>query len=275
MRFLIRRIADKFPLLNKYWSPYQEKSDFQYFQKNCKNYKIIPFGNYCLPRVVTTLNRLKPTKKYGEESFPFDLCFSDFECNIKLLSNKFRGFYKNLKIDKTKNCYINKQLNMIFNHDVMPLDEFKTRYNNRIKNLYTILKNNDKYLYFIIATFKPITNKLIESFIKEITKYRETKTYSIIVINQSERPLRSHRKNVYCIDLFNDSSFKYLNRTRDWCKELKKMDTFSARFFNHKLYKKLKEIIKSNSRHTKRHSFRWTFSRYLTTKFRKFFAQPN
>ena len=249
MRFLITKIAKRFPSLDKYWESYQEKNDFQYFSDNCKNYKIVPFGNYCLPRVITTINRLKPTKKYGEESFPFDLCFSDFECNIKLLSNHFRRFYNNLEFDKTRQCYINKRLNMLFNHDSMPLDEFKIRYNNRIKNLYNLLKHDHRYIYFIIATFKPITNKQIELFIKEMTKYRPIKTYSIIVINQSEKPLRNHRKNVYCIDLFNDASFKKLNRTRDWCKELKRMDTFCARIFNHKLYVKLKQIIKSNSIH--------------------------
>ena len=55
-------------------------------------YKIISLDTYCLPRVITTINNLKPTKEKGEKTCPFDLAFfNDVDAIIKLLDTDFHS----------------------------------------------------------------------------------------------------------------------------------------------------------------------------------------
>lgn len=103
MRLFLGRIFKNFPILKDFWIKYIEVSDSKYYKTHCQNYEIIPFGNYCLPRVITTVNRLKIPKKYGGKSFPFDLCFSNFSLNTKLLSTKFDDFFDDIEYDNEKN----------------------------------------------------------------------------------------------------------------------------------------------------------------------------
>ena len=66
-----------------------------YIKKKKKAYKIIPLGTYCLPRVIATLNKLKPTKEQGELSCPFDLAFfNDINKNNELIKTKFEKFFE-------------------------------------------------------------------------------------------------------------------------------------------------------------------------------------
>ena len=220
------------------------------FKNIRKNYKIIPFGNYCLPRVICTISGLKQSKQEGEESFPFDLCFSVFEENLKLLSSKFEFFYNNIEYntnEKVSNCWENKSLQMLFNHDFMPsLNEFKERYDNRIKNLYAILKDENKHLYFLVATWSYIKKEKIESFINEILKYRPRKSFSLIIINQSTTKTEYFSEDIYCINLNKDKTFVKINKESDWVGELKKMKDINAIRFNYKVIKKLSKILKSH-----------------------------
>lgn len=244
MRFLLSRIFKNFPYINSLWLSYLGKSDFDFYSKHCKNYKIVPFGNYCLPRVITTINRFKPTRKYGEESYPFDLCFSNFSLNVELLSTNFNNFFDDITFDKEKNYWINNKTGMIFNHDSLTQKEFVKRYKNRIKNLYKVLDNQSIHIYFIVATFEIISVEDVDLFIKVINRYRTNETFDLIIINQTNKFQAYNNKNVYSINLKHDKSFKKINKISDWVGELKKMKTFDARYFNHKIISKLSKIIK-------------------------------
>ena len=203
-----------------------------------------------MPRVITTINSLKPSKQDGEESFPFDLCFSEFESNVKLLTERFKYFYDNFEYKSHitaggEKCWQNKQINMICNHDLMPSpDEFKQRYDNRIKNLYTTLKNNSKYLFFLVATKEPIESKFLDLFFKEVSKYRDIKTFKLIIINQSEQKMSYRHKHLYCIDLSKDKLFAEIDKTHEWVGVLKQQNTFNALLFNYKICKKISKTIK-------------------------------
>lgn len=244
MRFLFSKIFKNVPLINHHWLSFLGYIDAKHFKKISLKYKIIPFGCYCLPRVITTINRLKPTRKHGEESFPFDLCFSDFNSNLHFLSSEFQDFFDNLTFDNKRKYWINEKYNLVFNHDHLSLDEFKERYNKRIKNFYSALNNKSKYIYFVIATFQPITNLQVKSFIDEINKYRNSMTYSIIIINQSTTSIKYNDENVYSIDLTQDKCFDKINGKGLWAMNLKKMKSFNARFFNYKVNSKLSKIIR-------------------------------
>ena len=61
MKFIIGRILKNIPFLDKIWLSVMEYCNFKYYDKHCTSYKIIPFGDYCLPRFIATINRFKPT----------------------------------------------------------------------------------------------------------------------------------------------------------------------------------------------------------------------
>ena len=247
MRFFLTRIFKNIPFLNKYWLSLLEYFDFKYYDKHCQNYKIIPMGDYCLPRVITTINRLKPTKKYGEKSFPFDLCFSDFNSNTHFVNSHFNDFFDDVESDDKQNCYVNKKYNCVFNHDQMPIDEFKEKYTNRINNLYSAISDTSKHLFFLIASFTPIEDKQIEAFINTVNKYRPDGKYSVIIINQSDKKFEYDIKNVYCIDLSDDDNFNKMNIKGEWALDLKKMKGRYAKAFNRKIISELYEIIKKSN----------------------------
>lgn len=245
MRFLLSGIFKRISLLNNYWVSYLEKIDFKHYDKISKKYKIIPFGCYCMPRVITTINRFKPTKKYGEESYPFDLCFSEFSLNIYLLSSGFKDFFDDIKLDSSQYCYVNEKYRMKFIHDNLSIEEFKTRYKKRIENLYSSIKDRTRHIYFLIASFKPVSDSEINTFINEICKYRNKNSYSIILINQSDKKINYEYENVYVIDLVGDKIYKKLDRNGLWVEKLKSMRKISARIFNYKIASKLSKIIKA------------------------------
>lgn len=220
------------------------------FKSKWKQYKIIPFGCYCLPRVITTINGLKPSKKDGEKSYPFDLCFSKFDLNLDLLSNKFKHFYKDLEYEKracieNNYCWVNNRFNLVFNHDTTEsLKDFKQRYDRRIKNLYNDIKDENVFAFFIISTWNPITNEKINMFIKEIKKYRKENTFCVIVINQSNEKTVYTNKDIYCINLSKDKSFRKINKKGEWVDQLKDIKNRQALLFNNKVVKQLARIIK-------------------------------
>lgn len=244
MKFIIGRFVKNYPFLKKCWFSFLDYFDFKYFRKYCSGYKIIPFGNHCLPRVITQVNRFKPPKRFGEESFPFDLCVSDFSINIELLATNFKNFYDETIYDDANKFYINNQLKMRFYHDDMSFSQFKERYNNRINNLYKILKNKELHIYFLVASFNEISEDTIKQFIEEINCYRETSTYDLIIINQSKEVIKSKYENVHVIDLTKDNLFEKINKKGAWAGQLKYMKSISARVFNHKISSQLSKIIK-------------------------------
>lgn len=244
MRFLLSGIFKRIPFLNNYWVSYLEKNDFKHYDMISKKYKIIPFGCYCMPRVITTINRFKPTKKYGEESYPFDLCFSVFSLNTSLLSSGFKDFFDDIEFDNSKYCYVNEKYRMKFIHDNLSIEEFKIRYKKRIENLYNSIKDETKHVYFLIASFEPVLDSEIKAFIDEINKYRSKNTYSIILINQSDKKINYEYENLYVIDLTGDKIYKKLDRNGLWVEKLKSMRKINARIFNHKIVSKLSKIIK-------------------------------
>lgn len=104
-------------------------------------------------------------------------------------------------------------------------------------------------MYFLVATLSCIPQKQIKTFIKEILKYRKPDSFSVIIINQSKQRIKYRDKNLYCINLHKDKSFKKINKNGDWVGELNKMQDINAMMFNYKVIKKLSKILKSRRFH--------------------------
>ena len=215
-------------------------------KKTHKNYKIIPIGTYCLPRVITTFCGLKLRKKDGEKSCPFDLAFfTNLDRNIELLDNKFNLFFDNLRYDEEKHWWVNDDYNAVLNHDgELSKEELIARYRSRINNLYEYLNNKNIHLYFLLATSDKITDTQIKRLIEVIKKYRSIESFSLIIINQSKTKYTSYNENIHVIDMTKDKTFNKINKRGLWVDKLKKRKNINAIIFYYKVTIPLKKIIK-------------------------------
>ncbi len=198
-----------------------------------------------MPRVITTLNHLKPRKEQGEKTCPFDLCFSNFKMNIELLQNKFSSFYDDIEYNSEQNYWENKKYKMIFNHEKnFTLEELKARYNQRINNLYEYIVNKDLYIYFLIATFEKISVRNAKKFISLIKDIRGDKNFSVVFINQYKKRKISFCKQIKIINVTNVERFKEINKNGSWSQELVTLESKNALIFYKKITAELLKIIK-------------------------------
>lgn len=68
------------------------------YEKYNQKYIIIPFGDNCFPRTLASINGIKPYRKEGELTCPFDQILSSFIDNVDLFVNDFDGFFDNLEL---------------------------------------------------------------------------------------------------------------------------------------------------------------------------------
>lgn len=187
---------------------------------NYNGFKIICLGTYCLPRVIATYSYFKPRRSSGEKTCPFDLAFCwDFEGIINLLDNEFENFFdeveynylinKKIKDDLAKifGCCLtgkvwkHEKAGIVFNHEnYIPFEQFKSLYSKRIKNIFEYIKNTDNEVYFLIATFNPISDEQITRLNNVVTRFREKDSFFNIIINQSGEKLNITQENTYIID---------------------------------------------------------------------------
>lgn len=229
--------------------------DYIYFKFIADWYTIIPIGTYCLPRVISTLTHLKPTKKLGEPTFPFDLAFfNDMDVIADLIRNRFSNFYNGLEYvpehetvpGPDRGCYINRRLKAIFNHDgMLTKEQFVRRYNSRIKNFYNCLSNkNSKKIFFIAAVSANIDQCTVDNILNAIKIYRNTENFSIIIINQNKENKLISKDNIYIIDMHQlEHEFSIINTDGQWLGELSSLKSDASRKIYLYLKKALQHII--------------------------------
>lgn len=213
-----------------------------------KKYKIIPLGMHCFPRVISTLNKLKPRRIKGEKSCPFDLAFSDIDNVIKLIDTNFDNFYSGLAIN-AEGHWENSTLKMIFNHDDnLSEEQFKTRYQARIKNLYDYFADENNHKFVLVASLKPILYEQIENLRRVLEKYISKNDFDIIIINQSEKANDYIGANVYIINQNgNINEFNYINHGRgDWLGALERKNEKEALKIYYEVKNSMINIIKAS-----------------------------
>lgn len=207
-------------------------SNFYFFVRRLnikKNYKIISLGTYCFSRVITTANKLKPRRKEGEKTCPFDLAsFSDFNSIINLVDTNFFNFYNDLDKDEQK-CWCNKNIGVIFPHDnELSKEQFIERYNKRIENLYGYFKDENTHKFILISSSSFIEIYQIEALICVLKKYINKEDFDIILINQSDKFNKYKGENVYVINQNkNVKAFKHIAK-RDWVSAIFKRTEIEA-----------------------------------------------
>ena len=214
------------------------------YEKYNHKYIIIPFGENCFPRTLTSINGIKPYKKEGELTCPFDQVCSCLTDNVDLLVNNFDGFFDNLELYKnegTKNYYYkNIKYNISFIHEENPsLEEFKALYKKRIENFYSYLNANDKYVFFAIYTSSYPKKEVVEQFVNKIKEYR--KDFCIIIFNATSWRVKWELEHVQVVNMGYNKRLNKMGST--WVPQLKGLTNINARIVNNKYGSHLLEII--------------------------------
>ncbi len=196
-------------------------------EKLSKNYKIISLGTFCLPRVITTFNGLKPRRSQGEKSCPFDLAFfNDIDKISELIDTKFKRFYDDIVYESPKDwnlkTWVNYSYEAYLNHDnALTKKEVVERYNNRISNFYEYLKDKTKHKFFLIASLSEISKLQMINLKNVLLKYMNKDEFDIIYINLSNEVLDFNEVGTFVINISRRNWVK-INKSCDWIGELKK-----------------------------------------------------
>ena len=212
-----------------------------------KKYKMISLGKYCFPRVLLTANKLKPKRKQGEKSCPFDLAFFyNFDEIIKLLDTKFSNFYDGLVQDE-ENKWVNKDINAYFVHEFgLTKEQVIEKYNKRIKNLYDYFAEKSFHKFCVIASFEEVFDYQLENLKSTLEKYMDKNEFSIILINQFSEYNSYESENIYEINQnHNCEKFNYINKDGIWAIELEKRRMKEANDIYSEITEKLIEIVRS------------------------------
>lgn len=156
------------------------------FEKNVQmssKYKIYSLGTNCYARVMTTAWGLKPRKKQGEVTLPFDISIHPLTSILKILNNSFQDYFDDIFFDGT--CWTNKKYNIKFVHDCVDDKEaFITRFQHRIENFYDVL-NNQIPTMFVCTVEQYYDTKIFADLFAYLQKMREDRPFKLLIINYS------------------------------------------------------------------------------------------
>lgn len=193
---------------------YSDFSITEFIRYKKMDYKIIPLGFNCYPRVIATYAGLKPRKMYGELSCPFDnvLC-SSFGDVLNCLERNFEHYFDDIQMGED-NFYFNNIYKIRYLHDsFLSKDELVNRYKKRIKNFSKYLKSK-KHIYFLFNGLKRDTVDF-ERLLAVLKKLRKD-NFSIIFLDQNNASAPSEKlnNNIYIIHEYEKLT------TPDWVGEL-------------------------------------------------------
>lgn len=191
-----------------------------------QNFYIVSLGNNCLPRVLTTVLKLKPRKIYGEKTCPFDLSFHlDIEKIAEIIHNDFENFFDDLVFDKV---WQNRYLKSTYPHDnKLNKEQFIKRYKKRINNFKYILKS-DKMIYFIYSNFdNNICKRDVLLLYDAILKHRD-KPFKLIILTSCKQFLNFENSNIILLE--EDFSIKHSNWVKSFVNDYGNINNEYTRF---------------------------------------------
>lgn len=147
----------------------------------------ISLGTNCFVRRIFTEYGLKPKKKQGELSCPFDLCHMSVKSVAEILENNFYDFTDNITAYGDENTtlrWFNKKYSIGFNHDTtLTLNEFKERYQKRIENFRNI-SHNAKFLTYAMAVYnRNFCPEDLNRIYNALLKLRNGQDFEFIVLS--------------------------------------------------------------------------------------------
>lgn len=220
---------------NKQRTEFAQKVNLKY-----TDYKIISLGWDCFSRALPTWYGIKPTKEWGELSYPFDLAMHSLSDIIKVLQNRFADYLEDIEFDEETKNWNNKKYHFKYNHDqtLTTKEEFRKRYSKRIENFYNTIRTSQN-IFFI---YHSLASDKVESIIllcNELRKLCENKNFHLIVISESKK------KIPYSPDI----SLCHVSRPwKDYSWWQEDHLTPQGVKFEHKIMNKIIKIIQENMR---------------------------
>jgi len=167
--------------------------------------KIIPLGQNCMPRTVLTRFKIKPAKKQGELTYPFDLAVFGMREITKILKNDFSEFFSNLEYngkiwikrntaDENNNC-------IEFHHEknlkVKDRDKLIQIYTARIENFRNAVMQDNPIIFF------QITSDVLEAEnqYNELKRIRADKPFKFLIVNTGFSIPAVEKQDLYILNL--------------------------------------------------------------------------
>lgn len=190
--------------------------------------EIIPLGQNCIPRTVLTRWKIKPSKIFGEKTYPFDLAVFGLPEITKCLKNDFNEIFDNLLFNgeywyKSPNC-------IYFMHDKKYKENEKekliSKYKKRINNFRTKINETDNILFVqILGEDEDIINQY-----NELKRLRNDKPFKMAIIDTQNIVKSIDLKDIYVLKLpFPSEEYK-----NNWWKK---------EFYNSKIGKQFEKQI--------------------------------
>lgn len=185
--------------------------------------------------------KLKPLKAAGEKTYPFDLAFfNSVDAVTELIDTKFKNFYAGLEYDKEKKYWFNNKWDAIFNHEIdFTKNQFKERYDRRIKHLYEDFEDKSLYKFFILATYSQLPVLILDNLIKTLHKYNPEGNFILILISQNIKQTKYYNEKIYIIN--QKEKFEEIS---EWVSELSNFKTKQSKRIYNQITKQLKNIIR-------------------------------
>lgn len=156
---------------------------YYYYVMNKNKIEIVPLGQNCMPRTILTRWKVKPSKIFGELTFPFDLAVFETREITNSIKNDFKEFFYNLNYRNDKQIWVKEPDCIEFVHDKIfkkkDKEKLIEKYIGRINNFRNIIKNPNPILFVqILGDCSDIEN--LNECLKEI---RKEKPFRFIVID--------------------------------------------------------------------------------------------
>ena len=174
-----------------------------------KQYEIVSLGCNCLVRTILTRGGVKPSKKEGELSCPFDLVSHPLPTIIKCLKTDFDGYLDDLFFEVRKRNFLDFRKKGIwqksdgtkFFHDkdckINDVQKIKTRISNRINNFKQIIKS-DTPILFVINVIE--NGECLETLYNELVKLCPHKKFKLAILDFNNS-VNEYPKDAYLLKL--------------------------------------------------------------------------
>ena len=215
-------------------------------RKKYKN-KFIPLGCNCYARTIFTISGVKPRKKHGELTLPFDLVALNENVLSKILSNKFSDFFDDLNFDPLNKFakWSNKKYHLFFNHDnsINTKEEFVKRYNNRINNFLKLLKSQKNVLIYTIKMYdNPVDAYVLNAIYDSLSEISENQNINYLFFHM----VNNTENNILNKDILNKHvKYNEIKVSQQFLKDWHKVENFNTDLTNkpfHEIYDNIKEF---------------------------------
>lgn len=148
-----------------------------------KNY-FISLGCNCFIRMMFTKYGIKPRKRDGELTCPFDLVFSPHKSVAELLENNFEDIRDNIVYNSEVGFWENKKYSMLYPHyKNLTLEEFKEKISRHVDNFKKLTKNSSDLRYFVTCYNNEFSVDVLNRIYRALLKQREGKHFELYVFN--------------------------------------------------------------------------------------------